>query len=150
MLTELKDDFEAIIADFNKLNMSIVNRYIPNDPGRKEGRTYEHLSRKVDALQMRMLEWRAAAFRYMSAPNIVVASIGESDRDMVLLLENRALNLITTLRSDLSIYQSTLASNHQIMVSTAVANKSFTVAMRAYYITAAGLVAAVIGILMAL
>ena len=146
-LVVLRDEYDSIIQEFNRINRVVVRQYVPGNPGRREQRTYDHLERRVSALQHRMLEWRHTSWSFINMPSMAVASLGPIDPRIDQMLREHVIRCHLTLRTDITFYQTTLASNYQGLVSDALSARDFSLAMKSYRFAIAGLILSLAGLL---
>ena len=145
-LAELMNGHMEIIDDFGNINKAIVHRYVPDDPGRKEKQTYDYIKNKVEALQRKMVDWESKAMHFIQQPSVDFASNENLDPDDVKQLNSHIVHVITTLRSDVSIYKALVTSNYERLVGEAKSNRNFKIAIRSYLLAWVALIISLIAL----
>ena len=149
-LAKLGSEHDQIIAAFNHLNGQICAEPPPKSPTQSDADRWETYGKEADALQRRMLAWEAKAREFIMKPSLSYEYEGEMSDDDRREMQQQMTSTLTLAKGDMAEARTTLFNNHAHLVSAAKHWDSMELGKRSFRIGKWGLIAGVVGIILAL
>ena len=149
-LAALGREHDALMKEFDALNEEIYNEEPPKQPAQADADRYNELGTRADDLQKRLLAWESKSRDFIMRPSMTYAHTGQLNEDDRRELQQQMVSSLTLARTGVAEARTTLANNHNHLVTRAEQNASNHLARRSYSIGKWGLIIGAAGVILAI